>query len=221
MLRTTDVAIVAVPVVACLALFAGLGLLNRPAAMGALPLSSLQGAAPTGAATANTTSPAAQPAVTIPETATSTTPDPETTDTDTVTATTPTTAPTAPTPTATIPAAPESATLTRGRELAALLYSQRLAPLWGTFTPAVRQEWGTFQKFQAYRVGGLKAFGAERQVVSEQVRQSGGVQYYTRTARFERGPQHDWTLVFGLNSKRQVVAFNIVNAGVLPATPAQ
>lgn len=219
MLRTTDVAIVAVPVVACLALFAGLGLLNRPAAMGALPLPSLQGTASTEAATANTTSPAAQSAVTLPETATSTTPAPEAT--DTVTASPPTAAPAAPTPPATIPATPESATLTRGRELAALLYSQRLASLWGTFTPAVRQEWGTFQKFQAYRVGGLKAFGAERKVVSEQVRQSGGVQYYTRTARFERGPQHDWTLVFGLNSARQVVAFNIVNAGVLPATPAQ
>jgi len=209
MLRTTDIAIVAVPVVACLALFAGLGLLNRPAVMGTLPAPTLR----SGAAADPVTVPAVTDGTQTTAPAEATTP-PQRATPQLPTKTAPRAQPSR-------PAAPESPALTRGRELAALLYSQRLTPLWSAFTPAVQREWGSFQKFQAYRAGGLKAFGAEQRVVSEQVRQSGGVQYYTRTARFERGPQHDWTLVFGLNSAKQVVAFNIVNAGVLPTAPRQ
>lgn len=111
---------------------------------------------------------------------------------------------------------PESSALGTGRRLAALLYSQRLTRLWQTFSPGVQEEWGGFTAFRDYRLGGLSAYGAETRVVSEEVRESGGVTYYVRTATFERGPEHDWTLILGLNPAGQVVAFNIVAAGVLP-----
>lgn len=107
-----------------------------------------------------------------------------------------------------------------GRRLADLLYSQRLTLLWKTFSPGVQQEWGSFAAFRDYRLGGLDAYGAETRVVSEEVRTSGGVTYYVRTATFERGPDHDWTLILGLNTSGQVVEFNIVKAGILPGVMA-
>lgn len=106
--------------------------------------------------------------------------------------------------------------LDRGRELARLLYSQRLSQVWAAFSPAVRQEWGSYADFQAYRAGGLKTYGAETRVQSEMVRRSGGVSYYTRTAIFQRGDRQPWTLIIGLAPDGRVVAFNIVAAAILP-----
>lgn len=111
-------------------------------------------------------------------------------------------------------------TLARGRELAQMLFTQRLSGFWGAFSPSVRREWGDYPAFAAYREGGLKAFGAETGVVAEDVRRSGGVSYYTRTATFERGPKHSWTLILGLDSSGTVVAFNIVAADMLPGPTA-
>ena len=107
-------------------------------------------------------------------------------------------------------------TLARGRELAQMLFTQRLSGLWGAFSPSVRREWGGYPAFVAYREGGLKTYGAETRVVAEDVRRSGGISYYTRTAVFERGPRHNWTLILGLDPGGSVVAFNVVAADVLP-----
>ncbi len=112
--------------------------------------------------------------------------------------------------------APVVTPLARGRELAQLLYNQHLPQVWAAFSPSVRQEWGSYAAFQAYRAGGLKTYGAETKVRSEEVRRSGGVTYYTRTASFQRGDRQPWTLIIGLNPDGRVVAFNIVAAAVLP-----
>ena len=109
-----------------------------------------------------------------------------------------------------------SSALARGRELAGLFYNQRLTTLWSAFSPAVKTEWGGFSGFQAYRLGGLKAFGEEKTLVAEDVRRNRGVSYYTRTATFELGPEKPWTLIIGLNPQGQVVDFNVVAASVLP-----
>jgi hypothetical protein len=106
--------------------------------------------------------------------------------------------------------------MARGRELTALLFSEQLQSVWGAFNLPVRQEWGSYSAFRAYRQGGMKDFGAETSIISEAVRQSGGVDYYTRTALFERGPRQPWTVIFGLDRAGRVVAFNIVAAKVLP-----
>lgn len=110
--------------------------------------------------------------------------------------------------------------LEHGRELTRLLYSQRLVGIWRAFSPAVRREWGDFSSFVDYRQGGLETFGAETGVVSEEVRNSGGVSYYTRTVTFERGPRKPWTVIFGFDQNGTVVAFNIVAAEVLPSVLA-
>lgn len=120
--------------------------------------------------------------------------------------------------------------LEHGRELTRLLYSQRLVGIWRAFSPAVRREWGNFSSFVDYRQGGLETFGAETSVVSEEVRNSGGVSYYTRTVTFERGtsergtfergPRKPWTVIFGFDQNGTVVAFNIVAAEVLPSVLA-
>ena len=111
-------------------------------------------------------------------------------------------------------------TLARGRELAQMLFTQRLNGLWSAFSPSVRREWGDYPAFVAYRAGGLKTYGAETAVVAEDVRRSGGISYYTRTAVFERGPRHNWTLILGLDPSGTVVAFNVVAADVLPGLTA-
>ena len=111
-------------------------------------------------------------------------------------------------------------TLTRGRELAGLFYSQRLTPLWSAFSPTLKAQWQGFAGFQTYRMGGLKAFGAEKTVTAEDVRQDSGVSYYTRTAIFALGSEKPWTLIVGLNSRGQVVEFNVVAAAVLPQADA-
>ncbi|WP_424952227.1 hypothetical protein [Deinococcus sp.] len=106
--------------------------------------------------------------------------------------------------------------MARGQQLAALLYSQNLTPLWDAFTPPLRAQWNGFSAFEAYRMGGLETYGAETRVVSEELRESGGVTYYVRTSTFERGPGTAWSLILGLNPAGQVVEFNIVAAEVLP-----
>ncbi|GGJ65824.1 hypothetical protein [Deinococcus aquiradiocola] len=111
--------------------------------------------------------------------------------------------------------------LDRGRDLTRLLFTQRLAALWRTFAPGVREEWGSLAAFREYRQGGLATFGAEVSVLAEDVRRSGNVTYYTRTATFERGPRGPWTLIFGLDDAGQVVEFNIVAADVLPSPLAR
>ena len=111
-------------------------------------------------------------------------------------------------------------TLARGRELAQMLFTQRLSGLWNAFSPSVRREWSGYPAFVAYREDGLKTYGAETGVVAEDIRRSGGISYYIRTAVFERGPRHSWTLILGLDTSGTVVAFNIVAASVLPGLSA-
>ncbi len=123
-------------------------------------------------------------------------------------------------PTATVRAKSALPPLEHGRVLTQLLYSQRLVGIWSAFSPAVRREWGDFPFFVDYRQGGLETFGAETGVLSEEVRNSGGVSYYTRTVTFERGPQKPWTVIFGFDRSGTVVAFNIVAAEILPSVLA-
>ena len=101
-----------------------------------------------------------------------------------------------------------------------MLFTQRLSGLWNAFSPSVRREWSGYPAFVAYREDGLETYGAETGVVAEDVRRSGGISYYTRTAVFERGPRHSWTLILGLDTSGTVVAFNIVTADVLPGLNA-
>ncbi|GAA5532626.1 hypothetical protein [Deinococcus aluminii] len=125
-------------------------------------------------------------------------------------ATTPARAPATPTPT------PAPTPLARGRQLTDQLYGGQLNQLWAAFLPALRAEWGSFSAFQAYRAGGLKAYGAETGVLKEELAQDGGLTYYTRTSTFERGPRTGWTLIFGLDAQGRVREFGIVGAGLLP-----
>jgi hypothetical protein len=111
---------------------------------------------------------------------------------------------------------PTAAALLRGRDLARLLYAQQLDPVWKTFRPGLRKEWKSYRAFQDYRAGGIRLYGAELRVLSEGVRRSQGVSYYTRTAIFERGPQKPWTLILGLDRAGNVAEFNIVAADALP-----
>lgn len=114
---------------------------------------------------------------------------------------------------------PTRPSLAEGRRLAAQLYSGQLRRVWERFSPSVQAEWKTFGAFAAYRAAGREVYGAEQQVLREDLSQSGDVTYYTRTARFERGPDTDWTLILGFNGQGQVQEFGIVGAGLLPQTP--
>ena len=131
----------------------------------------------------------------------------------------PVAAPPSPAPTQTTLASVVSP-MERGRGLTALLYTNRLSQLWEEFQPSAQQEWGTLRDFQAYRQGGLRAYGNETKVLSETVRQAGSVSYYTRTATFERGPKSGWTIIFAIDTSGRVVDFGIVAADILPAATA-
>ncbi|PNY80720.1 hypothetical protein [Deinococcus koreensis] len=111
---------------------------------------------------------------------------------------------------------PADAALGRARLLTRRLYDGRLQDVWAAFSPKVRAEWGSYQKFAAFRAGGREAYGAETGVLNEQLTRSGGVTYYTRTATFERGPSDGWTVILGLDSAGQVQEFGIVGAALLP-----
>ncbi|WP_424952228.1 hypothetical protein [Deinococcus sp.] len=198
--RTTDVAIIALPVVACLALFGGLQLFNPQAESRAPALALSANTATLQPPPRSLPTIAARPDAPAADLAQTATPD----------RTQPPVPPTSVSP-----------TLVRGRELAGLLYGQHLGEVWDAFSPSVRREWGSYAAFQKYREGGLSAYGAEAKVLAEAVRQSGDVRYYTRTAQFERGAARTWTLILGLNQAAQVVEFNIVGAGVLPGTGTQ
>ncbi|MFC4452292.1 hypothetical protein [Deinococcus sonorensis] len=115
---------------------------------------------------------------------------------------------------------PRSVALDRARTLTRHLYAGQMAPLWKAFTPEVQAQWGSYPAFLAYRTGGQRAYGNEGQLLSEELHQDGPVQYYTRTARFERGTPRTWTLIIGLNAGGQVVQFGVVATDLLPAPPA-
>ncbi|MEF2277363.1 hypothetical protein V3W47_03570 [Deinococcus sp. YIM 134068] len=108
--------------------------------------------------------------------------------------------------------APAATPLDRGRELTRWLYGERLDEVWAAFSPTVRAEWGSLDAFRAYRAGGQQAYGAEMQVLDEQVTRDGTVTYYTRTATFERGERSRWTVIFGLDDRGRVQEFGIVGA---------
>lgn len=120
----------------------------------------------------------------------------------------------------TLTPAPAISPMRRGRDLTTLLYGNRIGQLWEAFQPSARREWGTLSDFQAYRQGGISAYGRETKVVSETVQQAGNISYYTRTSTFERGPESGWTVIFALDPAGQVVDFGIVAADVLPAAMA-
>ncbi len=119
------------------------------------------------------------------------------------------------------PVPPASAPLVRGRQLTDLFYSGQLGQLWDTFAPDLKKGWGSLADFRAYREDGLAQFGAETNVVKEQVVRDGGVTYYTRQAIFERGPEDGWTVIFGLDPAGNVREFGIVKAEALPQPSAQ
>lgn len=119
--------------------------------------------------------------------------------------------------------APARATtpLTRGRQLTRFFYAGQLDQVWAAFLPSVRNQWGSFSAFQAYRAGGAKAYGAETKVLKERVVRNGAFTYYTRTALFERGPKNGWTVIFSLDAGGKVREFGIVGADLLPGRRAE
>ncbi|MFC4454962.1 hypothetical protein [Deinococcus sonorensis] len=121
---------------------------------------------------------------------------------------------------ASAPVAGEMA-LARGRQLVQWFYAQQLEPVWAAFLPSARQDFANdLAAFQSYRAAGIQNYGRETSLISERVLEDSGVQYYLRTARFERGPDVAWTLVFGLNAQGQVVQFGILNAGPVSDGPS-
>ncbi|GGR00808.1 hypothetical protein [Deinococcus ruber] len=122
------------------------------------------------------------------------------------------------TPATTPPAAANTlardAALKRGRQLVTWFYAQNLTPVWAAFLPTARAGFGGDLKvFQAYRANGVVTYGKELRLISEDVRVQDGVSYYLRTATFEKGPDVQWTVVFGLDSVGRVVEFGIIGAG--------
>ncbi|ULH15477.1 hypothetical protein MF271_16420 [Deinococcus sp. KNUC1210] len=121
-------------------------------------------------------------------------------------------------PATTTPAAASTlardAALKRGRQLVTWFYAQNLTPVWAAFLPTARAGFGgDLKAFQAYRASGVVTYGKELRLISEDVRVQDGVSYYLRTATFEKGPDVQWTVVFGLDSVGRVVEFGIIGAG--------
>ena len=108
---------------------------------------------------------------------------------------------------------PQDAAMKRGRQLVTWFYAQDLVPVWAAFQPSARANYGDLKNFQAYRASGVVTYGRERQLISEEVRVVDGLSYYLRTATFEKGPDVQWTLVFGLDALGRVVSFGILGAG--------
>lgn len=118
------------------------------------------------------------------------------------------------TPTTTAATLAKDAALKRGRQLVTWFYAQNLTPVWAAFQPEARANFGSdLKNFTAYRKNGVVTYGKELRLVSEEVRSQDGVSYYLRTATFEKGPDVQWTLVFGLDAVGRVVEFGIIGAG--------
>ena len=117
-----------------------------------------------------------------------------------------------------IPAAsPTSAYLARGRQLTGWFYAQQIDRVWAAFLAPARAEWGNdVAAFKRYRQGGVQTYGAETRVLKEEVMQDGGVNYYLRTATFERGPRVAWTVVFGMDATGRVLEFAITGGSEAP-----
>ncbi|GGJ75698.1 hypothetical protein [Deinococcus aquiradiocola] len=103
------------------------------------------------------------------------------------------------------------AALKRGRQLVTWFYAQQLDPVWAAFLPMARANFGgDITAFRAYRASGVKTYGRETRLLSEDVQEQDGVTYYLRTATFERGPRVEWTVAFGLDGSGRVVNFGIL-----------
>ncbi|WP_188903605.1 hypothetical protein [Deinococcus aerophilus] len=105
--------------------------------------------------------------------------------------------------------APEQAALTRGRALMTGFLAVNLNPLWQSFSPAVRAQWGTLEGFTAFRKTGLEQYGAELRVVRERTFMQGGEAVYVRSAIFEKAPQEVWAFVVGFTGP-QVTTFGVL-----------
>ena len=105
--------------------------------------------------------------------------------------------------------APEQAALTRGRALMAEFLAVNLGPLWPSFSPAVRAQWGTLEGFTAFRRTGIEQYGAELRVVRERTFMQGGEAVYVRSAIFEKAPQQVWAFVVGFTGP-QVTTFGVL-----------
>ncbi|WP_412026497.1 hypothetical protein [Deinococcus yunweiensis] len=109
------------------------------------------------------------------------------------------------------------ASLQLARWLTQQWYDGTLEPVWASFAPAVKAQWGSYSQFRTFRAGGQRAYGSETAVLREALTPSGDLTYYTRTASFERGPKDGWTLIIGLDAGGQVREFGVVGAALLPA----
>lgn len=112
----------------------------------------------------------------------------------------------------------QAATLARGRALATQFLAQNLSPVWNTFLPQVQGQFGTLGEFVAYRRQGVQDYGRELKVLREEAVSDPdtGLNYYVRTATFERGPRVAWSLVFGFDAQGRVASFGILG-GELPS----
>lgn len=102
----------------------------------------------------------------------------------------------------------EQFALTRGRALMLEFYAVKLENLWGAFTPDVREQWGEFASFRAFRELGVRQYGAELKLLDERTFTRDGESFYVRSATFQKAPKQVWALIIGFRNLR-VTSFGI------------
>ncbi len=124
-----------------------------------------------------------------------------------------------PTPETGKPTDPFLRDLELGRKLTRWLYGQQTQRLWDAFLPSARASWrNDASAFAAYRSVGQRTYGREVKVLKEEVRARGSTHYYIRTARFARGTEKEWSVIFGVTPDGRVSEFGIVNAAAIADT---
>jgi len=87
--------------------------------------------------------------------------------------------------------------LERGRSLAASFYAGELQTVWDAFTPEMKDVFGDFDSFRAFRQQISEQLGPESEILEESVVEEQGYRTYVRTARFanaEPAIAWRWTL---------------------------
>lgn len=100
----------------------------------------------------------------------------------------------------------------KGRACTQLFYEGKLADLWLSFSPVVRQAFINKEQFAQFRQQTIRRLGSEMRVLSEGVTSVGEMQMYQRVAEFQRA-EGSVTIQLGFNPRGTIAVFAI-DAGV-------
>ena len=113
-----------------------------------------------------------------------------------------------------------TASFEQGRAYSAMFYAGRFDSLWAKFSPqmkaAMKNDVATLRAFQAQVIGQL---GAEKEVVTEEIKPSGEYALYVRTIRMVKAPAQRFVMQWAVTKDGTIGGFLVQPAPELAASP--